>query len=135
MTKENDAVLVVDDESAMRRLLAHALEGHGYDVLEASDGLDALNVLEICGERIGLVIADIRMPKLDGVELWMHMRGRFHQPMIFMSGFERDLRVPPVPLLKKPFNMGALVAMVQVHMEASRLPPSTPDEGGTPSPI
>lgn len=62
-------ILVVDDEPALRALTARALEGRGHDVVTAEDGLDAYEKLASGEVRVDLVLSDIRMPAMDGIEL------------------------------------------------------------------
>lgn len=58
-------ILVVDDSFSMRKTLSIALSGAGYDVIEAADGKDALNLLD--GRKINLIISDVHMPNMDGI--------------------------------------------------------------------
>jgi len=58
-------VMIVDDSASLRQVVSIALKGAGYDVLEASDGKDALNKLD--GRKVNLVISDVNMPNLDGI--------------------------------------------------------------------
>jgi two-component system chemotaxis response regulator CheY len=58
-------ILIVDDSSSVRQVVGIALRGAGYDVLEASDGKDALGKLK--GQKIHLMISDVNMPNLDGI--------------------------------------------------------------------
>lgn len=82
------SVLVVDDEPSARHLLRSLLERKGFEVFEAEDGLEALERVE---ERstIGLVVADLNMPRMDGLELIWELRGdqrRAHLPVIVVTG-------------------------------------------------
>jgi two-component system chemotaxis response regulator CheY len=58
-------ILIVDDSMSMRQTLAIALRGNGYDVIEASDGKDALGKLD--GRKLNLIISDVNMPNMDGI--------------------------------------------------------------------
>jgi two-component system chemotaxis response regulator CheY len=58
-------VLVVDDSSSVRQVVGIALKGAGYEVLEASDGRDALGKLD--GRKVNLIISDVNMPNMDGI--------------------------------------------------------------------
>lgn len=58
-------VLVVDDSASLRQVVAIALKGGGYDVVEAGDGQDALGKLD--GRKINLIISDVNMPRMDGI--------------------------------------------------------------------
>lgn len=60
-------VMVVDDSSSVRQVVSIALKGAGYDVIEASDGKDALGKLN--GQKIHLMISDVNMPNMDGITL------------------------------------------------------------------
>lgn len=58
-------ILVVDDSASLRQVVGIALKGAGYDVIEASDGKDALSKLD--GQKIHLIISDVNMPNMDGI--------------------------------------------------------------------
>lgn len=60
-------ILVVDDSASLRQVVAIALKGAGYDVVEAADGKDALAKLD--GRKLHLIISDVNMPNMDGIEL------------------------------------------------------------------
>jgi len=60
-------ILVVDDSATLRQVISMALTGAGYSVVEACDGMDALNKLD--GQKIHLIISDVNMPKMDGISL------------------------------------------------------------------
>ena len=62
-------ILVVDDEPALRMLTARALQSHGHEVEMAEDGLDALEKLKAENFVVDLILSDIRMPAMDGIEL------------------------------------------------------------------
>jgi len=84
----SDCVLVVDDEAAARLLARSVLEKGGYSVEEAGDGLEALERLG-SASPVGLVVADLNMPRLDGLELIWEMRGEdawSHVPVIVVTG-------------------------------------------------
>jgi two-component system chemotaxis response regulator CheY len=65
-------VLIVDDSASMRQLVTFALKDAGYEVMAATDGRDALNKLN--GTKIELVITDLNMPEMDGIEFIKQMR-------------------------------------------------------------
>jgi two-component system chemotaxis response regulator CheY len=58
-------IMIVDDSASLRQVVAIALKGGGYDVLEACDGRDALN--KMTGQKINLIISDVNMPNMDGI--------------------------------------------------------------------
>ena len=70
---EHIKILVVDDESRMRKLVRDFLERAGFQVLEAGDGMDALDVF-YDNQDIGLIILDVMMPKMDGWEVCREIR-------------------------------------------------------------
>ena len=112
-------ILVVDDSPAIRRVVARALTDARYEVLEAEDGVLALQILECGGADIDLVLTDIKMPRLDGLELGRRIAARkWRVPVLYMSGSLGDpivadgVGAPVAPLLRKPFSMGTLVDIV-----------------------
>jgi len=111
-------ILVVDDSPAIRRILTRALTDAQYAVLEAEEGALALEILERGGVDIALVLTDIKMPRLDGIELGRCIVDRnWRVPVLYMSGSTGDAIAdgaghPVAPLLRKPFSMGILVDIV-----------------------
>jgi signal transduction histidine kinase/CheY-like chemotaxis protein len=116
--KERKSVLLVEDESSVRRLLATVLDGAGFRVLEARNGQQAL---ETCanGEKLDLVITDLMMPVMGGDALMKRLAERHpHIPVLAMSGHAEETVAAnagriSVPLLKKPFGPPQLLAMVR----------------------
>lgn len=81
-------MLVVDDEASARLFVRALLEKRGFHVAEASDGLEALNVVRVDRE-IDLVVADLNMPRMDGLELMWELRDErtsAHLPVIVVTG-------------------------------------------------
>jgi two-component system KDP operon response regulator KdpE len=76
-------ILVVDDELQMRRVLRASLSAHGYDVVEAESGEEALNKLK--AERIGFVLLDLNLPGLDGIATCRAIRADSEVPIIVVS--------------------------------------------------
>jgi CheY-like chemotaxis protein len=106
-------ILVVDDSSEVRRVVARVLTDARYAVLEAGDGAVALQILERGGVDIDLVLTDIEMPRLDGIELGRRIADRKWQvPIIYMTGGPTDAIAPVEPLLRKPFSIDTLVGVV-----------------------
>jgi two-component system cell cycle sensor histidine kinase/response regulator CckA len=112
-------VLVVDDDSQVRALAERALKEAGCSVMDASDGAHALEILEGREITIDLVLTDIRMPRLDGLELGRRIaQMTAPMPVVYMSGELPDTLVHGsadltlAPFLLKPFSIGALVAAV-----------------------
>jgi CheY-like chemotaxis protein len=107
-------VLVVDDEQALRILVARAFRSRGHDVTEASDGLSALDVVRSASEPFELVVTNSKMPHLDGPELARRLRELSPTlPIIHLSGSHGTQHVrempPDVPTLFKPLDIWDLV--------------------------
>jgi len=106
-------ILVVDDSPDVRRIVAWALREAGHSVLEAEDGAVALQILESGKADIDLVLTDIKMPRMDGVELGRRIvEGNRRVPVLYMSGDPGAADNPPAALLRKPFSMSLLVGVV-----------------------
>jgi DNA-binding NtrC family response regulator len=111
-------VLLVEDEEGVRRLIATILEQHGYRVLAASNGEEALRMYKQCGHRIDLLISDVVMPRMRGPELAAQLRA--HQPemkVLFISGYTDPAITNQVvsegsQFLQKPFAADALARAV-----------------------
>ncbi len=109
-------VLVVDDEPVALAMLQRTLEPH-YHVLTASDGLEALNIIEAWGPAIRVVVTDVRMPRLSGPALAAHLTRLDRSPaVLFVSGFS-DADVPG-DVLAKPFPPEALLGAVSRLLES-----------------
>ena len=65
-------ILTVDDSSTMRQMITFTLKGAGFDILEAGDGVEALEVAK--GKKLSLVITDVNMPRMDGITLVQRLR-------------------------------------------------------------
>jgi len=108
-------VLVVDDEELVRRSATRMLRHLGYAVLEARDGLEALEKLAQDDGRIGIVLLDLTMPGMDGAATFEALRkGRADLPVVLMSGYDEresmarfEAQDPP-GFLRKPFVLGEL---------------------------
>ena len=113
------SVLVVDDETAVRRFAARVLEREGYAVVEATDGIDALELLSTGALAIEVVVSDIVMPRLNGVELTQTLAASHPDlPVILMSGYATgalaELGIAaPCAILPKPFSSERLLEEVR----------------------
>ena len=108
-------VLVVDDEASLRSFTSRVLSNHGWNVLEAEDGLAACELLRQHGESISLALIDLIMPGMDGVETLRHLwMVQPTLPAIAMSSYgsvELEQRFTGFPLrgvLPKPFTPASL---------------------------
>ncbi len=88
----NITVLVVDDESRMRKLVRDFLTQKGYIVLEAGDGEEALKVFEENQSQINLILLDVMMPKLDGWSVLRQIRQTSKLPIIMLTARRRRTR-------------------------------------------
>jgi len=112
-------VLVVDDETRMRKLLKDFLRQKEYNVLEANDGEEALEIFEENQNKIDLILLDVMMPKLDGWSVLRQIRQKSKVPVIMLTarGEEQDelfgFELGVDEYISKPFSPKILVARVQ----------------------
>jgi two-component system, cell cycle sensor histidine kinase and response regulator CckA len=116
-------ILLVEDEEGLRSLNARGLRSRGYSVIEASNGLEAMEALEEKNGAVDLVVSDVVMPEMDGPTLLKAMRGRNPDlKIIFVSGYAEDAFEKSLPenqqfaFLPKPFTLSQLVAAVKETM-------------------
>ena len=88
----SEKILVVDDESRMRKLIKDFLAQKGYEILEAEDGEKALEIFEENQNKINLILLDVMMPKLDGWSVLRQIRQISQIPIIMLTarGEEQD---------------------------------------------
>lgn len=118
-------ILVVDDERGLRYLLSDVLTSEGFEVRMAKDGQESLDQLR--GRRFDLVITDIQMPRLDGIEMLkvMKKRGR-KEKVIIMTGNPTDRRLSGTDMpqvmshLQKPIQIDAFLEAVVAAMATTR---------------
>lgn len=120
---EGTYILVVDDESRMRKLLRDFLSVKGYQILEAEDGEKALEVYEENKNKIKLVLLDVMMPKLDGWSVLRKIRQDSKIPVIMLTarGEEQDelfgFELGVDEYISKPFSPKILVARVEAILK------------------
>jgi len=107
-------ILLVEDEAAIRAATALALHEHGYTVMEAADGEEALGIARHHGDAIDLVISDVVMPRLGGPELYrILMEEGLTLRFLFTTGYAADdaahRLAPAVPVFYKPWSASELV--------------------------
>jgi len=118
MTKET--ILIVDDEKEIRNLIAIYLKNEGYHVLEASDGEQGLSLLR--KHKVHLIVLDIMMPKIDGIEMCMKVREIAEMPIIMLSAKSQDMdKIVGLTLgaddyVTKPFNPLELIARIKSQL-------------------
>lgn len=117
MTDLNLRVLVVDDEPAIRRFLRASLTAHGNEVFEAATGEEALAA--VAAHRPDLVILDLGLPDMDGVQVTQQLRAWTRIPIIILSVHEHErdkiaaLNAGADDYLTKPFGIGELLARMR----------------------
>jgi DNA-binding NtrC family response regulator len=110
-------ILIVDDDEQLRELLVEALTEAGHSVTTAGNGKDALVILG--HQTFDLIVSDVQMPLMNGIELLQWVRANVKIPMIMMSGFSRLLElIKPKDIgakafLPKPFQPEDLISVVE----------------------
>ena len=130
-------VLVVDDESRMRKLVKDFLVQKQYKVLEAGDGEEALKVFEENQNKINIILLDVMMPKLDGWSVLRQIRQKSNVPIIMLTarGEEQDelfgFELGVDEYISKPFSPKILVARVEAILNrTTEKKNETKDYGG-----
>jgi len=120
-------ILIIDDEELIIRSLSRLLEKQGFTVLVAKKGEDALAMAE--EEDFDLIIADIRMPGMDGVETIQHIHDNLRKnkskkiPTIFITGYankeleQKAMTLKPIAYIYKPFDIPELICQVKKALE------------------
>jgi two-component system, cell cycle sensor histidine kinase and response regulator CckA len=123
-----EVVLVVEDEAELRELIAQTLRDKGYTVIEATDGADALRVLQNCEHPIDVAIIDIVMPKMGGVALAEQIAiGRRGTSIMFISGYANDAILLKtgldcnVQFLQKPFEPSRLAEKIREILDQNNV--------------
>ncbi len=112
-------ILVVEDETAIRMMVATILRKVGYDVAEAKDGADALRLLQ-AGLTIDTLLTDVRMPGADGWTVAKAYREQFPKlPVLYVTGqADAMLPVPGGVLIKKPFRMSQILTALSAFTQS-----------------
>ncbi len=125
-------ILLVDDEQSIQTLLSYPLRKDGYHVTSALDGSEALRRFD--EGRFDLVILDLMLPKLDGIEVCRQLRSRSQVPIIMLTakGSETDkvagLELGADDYITKPFSMREFRSRVKAALRRSRMISELPDE-------
>jgi two-component system KDP operon response regulator KdpE len=134
MATATPLVLIIEDEPQMRRFLGGALRAHQYQVVETGSAREGL--AQAAGRNPEVVLLDLGLPDLDGLEVTREIRRYTHTPIIVLSarGQEHD-KVTALDLgaddyLTKPFGVSELLARIRVALRHSALPP-----GGSAQPV
>jgi len=117
-------ILVVDDEDLVRKMIARMLQPMGYDILHAANGTEALTICEQWKGAIHLMVTDVTMPGMNGIDLVDCATERWPSiKILFITGFATDAairrRTSNHPLLRKPFTRDQLAGQVQKLLNRS----------------
>jgi CheY-like chemotaxis protein len=130
LPRGHETILLVEDDASVRALACSVLRRHGYHVLEASSGFDALSVSEQFAEPIHLLLTDVVMPKMSGPQLARRIQGaRANIRVLFVSGytddatFQHGLLDRRVAFLPKPFTPEQMAIRVREVLD-TRVPTS-----------
>lgn len=119
-------ILLAEDDAPMRQFLTAALEKAGHSVLPCADGLTALGAVEAAPDRYDLLLSDIVMPGIDGIELSTRAC-RIHPGLkvLFITGFsafeqqiENSTNGPAPRVVSKPFHLGQLVSQIDAILSS-----------------
>lgn len=130
MTTTNQRVLVVDDEASIRRYLRAALGAQGLTVYETATGLEAINA--VLSHRPDIIIMDLGLPDIDGIEVTRRLREWSQTPIIVLSVREAEqdkiaaLDAGADDYLTKPFGTGELLARMRVALRKQAAGPNEP---------
>jgi DNA-binding response OmpR family regulator len=122
---DSATILLVDDEDAVQKLLTYPLEHEGFRVLQARDGEEALRRFE--GERVDLVVLDLMLPKLDGLEVCRRLRASSTVPIIMLTARDDELdKVVGLELgaddyITKPFSIREFRSRVRALLRRAAL--------------
>src|SRR6266550_5120374 len=127
MADPSPTILLVDDEDSVRKVLAFPLERDGYTVVQAADGEEALR--QFAEQAIDLVVLDIMLPRLDGLEVCKRLRARSTVPIIMLTARDDELdKVVGLELgaddyITKPFSIREFRSRVRALLRRAALPP------------
>ncbi|HEY4648164.1 MAG TPA: ATP-binding protein, partial [Gemmatimonadales bacterium] len=131
-TAGSETILVIEDEDVVRNLASRGLGEHGYRVVQAMNGAEALRYVREHPGSIQLVISDVVMPEMGGRELGQHL-ALFEPelPILYMSGYtgedvvQRGLLDPGAPFQQKPFTPATLASKVRAMLDQRPKTPAT----------
>lgn len=122
---ENTKILIVDDESRMRKLIRDFLEREGYQILEASDGVEAMDLFYE-DKNIDLIILDVMMPRMDGWQVCKEIRENSKVPIVMLTARAEEwnelkgFQLGVDEYITKPFSPKILVARVGALLKRTK---------------
>jgi DNA-binding response OmpR family regulator len=126
-------ILLVDDENSVQTLLAYPLRKDGYDVIPAHDGREALD--RFAEQRFDLVVLDIMLPKLDGIEVCRRLRSRSQVPIIMLTAKDDEidkvlgLEMGADDYITKPFSVREFRSRVRAALRRAEMARQLPTGG------
>jgi DNA-binding response OmpR family regulator len=130
---DSSTILLVDDEDSIQKLLAYPLEREGFRVLQARDGEEALE--RFAAEHVDLVVLDVMLPKLDGLEVCKRLRAESEVPIIMLTARDDELdKVLGLELgaddyITKPFSIREFRSRVRALLRRASAPRRLPEDG------
>src|SRR6266516_2607915 len=124
---DSSTILLVDDEDSVQKLLAYPLEREGFRVLQARDGEEAL--ARFAEERVDLVVLDVMLPKLDGLEVCKRLRAESAVPIIMLTARDDEfdkvlgLELGADDYITKPFSIREFRSRVRALLRRASTPP------------
>ena len=114
-------ILVVDDELMMRFLIRHVLESAGHRISEVQDGRVAFDMLDLYPHLIDMIVLDLQMPHMSGIQFLSMLRHGVVSPIIVLTAHRGSIQEAVAPNvsghLTKPFRTQALIDMVNNHLD------------------
>ena len=120
MNQDQKTILIVDDEQPIREILVYNLKKEGYNTIEASDGVTALNIaLE---QYPDLILLDIMLPKMDGLSVCKRIKNSYNVPILMLTAKDSEidkilgLELGADDYITKPFSVRELIARVKANL-------------------
>ena len=120
MDRDQKTILIVDDEQPIREILVYNLKKEGYNVIEASDGITAINIaLE---QYPDLILLDIMLPKMDGLSVCKRIKNSYNVPILMLTAKDSEidkilgLELGADDYITKPFSVRELIARVKANL-------------------
>jgi len=132
MASKTTRILLVDDEQPVQKLLTYPLEKEGYEVVQARDGQEALSQFE--QGRFDLVVLDIMLPRMDGLEVCRRLRATSSVPIIMLTAKTEEidkvlgLELGADDYITKPFSMREFRSRVRAALRRAEMAPAPGDE-------
>src|SRR6187200_1498195 len=132
MAEASARILLVDDEESIQTLLAYQLRREGYEVVVARDGREGLD--EFAGGRFDLVVLDVMMPRIDGIEVCRRLRSRSQVPIIMLTARDDEvdkvlgLEIGADDYITKPFSVREFRSRVKAALRRTQMLASPAEE-------